>query len=65
MVGMCGGIEENGASENAVIVAKQVLNYEPRRLRPDGPSLTPSNYRCDPRILDCLNALPTVAARSV
>jgi hypothetical protein len=38
MVGMCGGIKENGASENAVIVAKQVLNYEPQRLRPDGPS---------------------------
>ena len=57
MVGMCGGIEENGANENAVIVAKQVLNYEPRRLRTDGSSLTPSGYRCDPRILDCLNAI--------
>jgi HEAT repeat protein/nucleoside phosphorylase len=57
MVGMCGGIEENGANENSVIVAKQVLNYEPQRLRPDGPSLKPSSYRCDPRILDCLNAL--------
>jgi nucleoside phosphorylase len=57
MVGMCGGIEENGANENSVIVAKQVLNYEPQRLRSDGPSLKPSSYRCDPRILDCLNAL--------
>jgi hypothetical protein len=57
MVGMCGGIEENGANENSVIVAKQVLNYEPQRLRPDGPSLKPSSYRCDPRILACLNAL--------
>jgi nucleoside phosphorylase len=57
MVGMCGGIEENGASENSVIVAKQVLNYESQRLRADGPSLKPSSYRCDPRVLDCLNAL--------
>ena len=44
-------------SENSVTVAKQVLNYEPQRLRLDGPSLKPSSYRCDPRILDCLNAL--------
>ena len=57
MVGMCGGIEENGANENSVIVAKQVVNYEPQRVRPDGPSLKPSSYRCDPRILGCLNAL--------
>jgi nucleoside phosphorylase len=57
MVGMCGGIEENGATENAVIAAKQVLNYEPQRLRPAGPSLTPSSYRCDPRIADCINAI--------
>jgi len=57
MVGMCGGIKENGASEGAVIVAKQVLNYEPQRLRAEGPSLTLSNYRCDPRVLDCLNAI--------
>jgi hypothetical protein len=34
-----------------------VLNYEPQRLRPDGPSLKPSSYRCDPRILGCINAL--------
>lgn len=57
MIGMCGGIEENGANEDAVVIAKQVFNYEPRRLRPDGPHLTPSTYRCDPRILECVNAL--------
>ncbi len=64
MVGMCGGIEEHGASEDAVIVAKQVVNYEPRRLRPDGPHLIPSGYRCDPRILGCLNALDRRGALS-
>ncbi|MGJ5068848.1 HEAT repeat domain-containing protein [Bradyrhizobium oligotrophicum] len=57
MVGMCGGIRENRATEGAVIVAKQVLNYEPQRLRQNDRTLNPSNYRCDPRILGCVNAL--------
>lgn len=56
MVGMCGGIPEHGAKGNSVIVAKQVLNYQRRRIGAAGPALTPLNYRCHPSVLERLNA---------
>ncbi|WP_433926336.1 HEAT repeat domain-containing protein [Sorangium cellulosum] len=57
MVGMCGGFPERGVKEGSVLLARQVFNYEPARLR-DGASVwSPSGYRGTPRLLDLANAL--------
>jgi len=57
MIGMCGGIKEHGASEGDVIIARQVFNYEPARLRDGGSVWSPVVHRTSPRILDLANAL--------
>lgn len=57
LVGMCGGLPEHNANEKSVIVARQVLNYEPGRIR-DGQSVwSPTAYRSTARITDLANAL--------
>ncbi len=57
MVGMCGGLPENGAKEGMVILARQIFNYEPARLREGESVLSPTGYRSTARVLDLANAL--------
>lgn len=57
LVGMCGGIAEHGARENSVLVARQVFNYEPARLREDQAVWSPTAYRTSARVTDLVNAL--------
>ncbi len=57
MVGMCGGLPENGAKEGMVIMAREVFNYEPARLRDGVSKWNPTGYRCAARLLDLANAL--------
>lgn len=62
LVGMCGGLSEHGASEKSVIVARQVSNYEPARIRAGQTAWSPTTYRSSPRITDLANA---IAARDI
>jgi HEAT repeat protein/nucleoside phosphorylase len=55
MVGVCGGLPEHGAAQNSVVIARQLYNYERRRERKE-PRLTPQVYRCDPGVIDRINA---------
>lgn len=57
LVGMCGGLPEHGATETSVIVARQVSNYEPARLREGHSPWSPTTYRGSARITDLANAL--------
>jgi nucleoside phosphorylase len=57
LVGMCGGLPEHNANEKSVIVARQVLNYEPARIRNGHSIWSPTAYRGSPRITDLANAL--------
>jgi HEAT repeat protein/nucleoside phosphorylase len=57
MVGMCGGLPEHGAKEGGVLLARQVFNYEPARLRDGTAAWSPMGYRSTPRLLDLANAL--------
>jgi nucleoside phosphorylase len=57
MVGMCGGLPENGAKEGMVILGRQVFNYEPARLREGAAVWSPTGYRSAARVLDLANAL--------
>lgn len=62
LVGMCGGLPEHNASEQSVIVARQVSNYEPARVRDGHATWSPTAYRSSARITDLANA---IAARDI
>ena len=57
MVGMCGGLPENKADDNSVIIARQIFNYEPQRLKENMNCFKPSIYRCLPVINNLVNGL--------
>jgi nucleoside phosphorylase len=57
MVGMCGGLPENGAKEGMVVLGRQVFNYEPARLREGTLAWSPTAYRSTAKVLDLANAL--------
>jgi hypothetical protein len=44
MVGMCGELQENVAKEGMVILARQVFNDEPARIRDVGFAWSPTGY---------------------
>lgn len=62
LVGMCGGLPEHGATDNSVVVARQVSNYEPARYREGRPPWSPTTYRASARITDLANS---IAARNI
>ena len=57
LVGMCGGLSERGAKDNTVLVARQVLNYEPARLRDGKATLASTTYRAGATVTDLVNRL--------
>lgn len=62
LVGMCGGFPERKATDTSVVVARQVFNYEPTRLREGQAPWSPTGYRSAAKITDISNA---IAARGV
>ena len=52
MVGIAGGIGDEGVKVGDVLLSSQVIDYELQKLTSDGESIRYSGHRADPRLLD-------------
>ncbi|MEU4044362.1 HEAT repeat domain-containing protein [Streptomyces antibioticus] len=57
LVGVCGGFAEHGVSLGDVLFARQVFDYGPERVRPEGAGLRPPVYRSDEQVLRLVGRL--------
>ena len=51
IVGVCGGFPERKVALNDVILARNIFNYDPERVQPDGAGGRPQVYRTDEQLL--------------
>lgn len=52
MVGIAGGIGDEGVNVGDVLLSSQVIDYEVQKLTDEGESIRYSGHRADPRLLD-------------
>ncbi|MEU5692015.1 HEAT repeat domain-containing protein [Actinosynnema sp. NPDC020468] len=57
LAGVCGGFGERGVSVNDVLVAREVFDYGPEKVRPEGDGLRPQVYRTDEQVLRLVTRL--------
>ncbi|MGQ4417887.1 HEAT repeat domain-containing protein, partial [Streptomyces sp. SAS_269] len=57
LVGVCGGFGERGVSPYDVLLAREVFDYGPEKVRPDGGGLRPQVYRTDEQVLRLVTRL--------
>ncbi|KUM94235.1 hypothetical protein AQI88_22975 [Streptomyces cellostaticus] len=62
LVGVAGGFSERKVELYDVIVARNVFNYDPRRLEADGQGYRPQPYRSDEQLIRLVNHLLTSGA---
>ncbi|MFF4967308.1 HEAT repeat domain-containing protein [Streptomyces sp. NPDC001037] len=60
LVGVCGGFGERGVSIHDVLLAREVFDYGPEKVRPEGGGLRPQVYRTDPQVLRLVTRLDNV-----
>ncbi|WP_052844936.1 HEAT repeat domain-containing protein [Streptomyces sp. NRRL S-31] len=59
LVGVCGGFAEHGVSPGDVLLAREVFDYGPEKVRPEGGGLRPQVYRTDEQVLRLATRLDT------
>ncbi|MGW1809076.1 HEAT repeat domain-containing protein [Streptomyces sp. NPDC002078] len=59
LVGVCGGFGERGVSLGDVLLAREVFDYGPEKVRPEGGGLRPQVYRTDGQVLRLVTRLDT------
>ncbi|MDG9718520.1 HEAT repeat domain-containing protein [Streptomyces sp. DH24] len=59
LVGVCGGFGERGVSLGDVLLAREVFDYGPEKVRPEGGGLRPQVYRTDEQVLRLVTRLDT------
>ncbi|MGW1910825.1 HEAT repeat domain-containing protein [Streptomyces sp. NPDC002076] len=57
LVGVCGGFGERGVSLGDVLLAREVFDYGPEKVRPEGGGLRPQVYRTDEQVLRLVTRL--------
>ncbi|SER37727.1 HEAT repeat domain-containing protein, partial [Actinokineospora terrae] len=59
LIGVCGGFDEHGVALGDVLFAREVFDYGPEKVRPEGGGLRPQVYRTDEQVLRLVNWLHT------
>ena len=63
LVGIAGGIANNGINIGDVLIADQIIDYELQKVTTAGPQIRYDVYRADPRLLNAYRNFRTVKAR--
>ncbi|MEV6963302.1 HEAT repeat domain-containing protein [Streptomyces sp. NPDC051207] len=59
LVGVCGGFGERGVAPGDVLLAREVFDYGPEKVRPEGGGARPQVYRTDEQVLRLVTRLHT------
>ncbi|WP_251093428.1 HEAT repeat domain-containing protein [Streptomyces sp. Caat 7-52] len=59
LVGVCGGFAEHGVALGDVLLAREVFDYGPEKVSPEGGGLRPQVYRTDEQVLRLVTRLDT------
>ncbi|MEU5366297.1 HEAT repeat domain-containing protein [Streptomyces sp. NPDC005925] len=57
LVGVCGGFGEHGVALGDVLLAREVFDYGPEKVRPEGGGVRPQVYRTDEQVLRLVERL--------